>query len=65
MLRELAILKAYDIDNDPVRRLAYAAALVQRSATDHHLVFDRPFIWLLPPRLGSERISGVRRRAFG
>lgn len=24
-----------------------------------------PLIWLLPPRLGSERISGVRRQAFG
>jgi len=42
-----------------------AVALVQRSATDHHSVFDGPLIWLLPSRLGNERISGVRRQAFG
>jgi hypothetical protein len=40
-------------------------ALVQRSATGHHLVFDGPLIWSLPSWLGNELISGVRRRAFG
>lgn len=40
-------------------------ALVQRSSTGHHSVFDGRLIWLLPSRLGNERISGVRKPAFG
>lgn len=41
------------------------AALVRGSANVRKSVFDGPIIWLLPSRLGVERISGVRRPAFG
>ncbi|HLP66884.1 MAG TPA: AraC family transcriptional regulator ligand-binding domain-containing protein [Rhizobium sp.] len=40
-------------------------ALVRGSANVQKSVFDGPIIWLLPSMLGNERISGVRRRAFG
>jgi hypothetical protein len=36
-------------------------ALVQRSATGHHLVFDGPLISSLPSRLGNERIRASAR----
>lgn len=41
------------------------AALVRRSANVRKSVFDGPLIWLLPSRLGNERISGVHRQVFG
>ena len=40
-------------------------ALVRGSANVRYSVSDRPLIWLLPLRLGNERISGVHRQAFG
>lgn len=43
----------------------FVMALVRGSASTRKSVFDRPVIWLLPLRLGNERISGVHRQAFG
>lgn len=55
--------------SQPLHEHLYAVrielALVRESGNERSSFFDGPLIWLLPLGLGNERITGVRRQAFG